>query len=564
MLLFELAVRHITSPIKEALRARPTMPPNVAHLRNRIVSLTADHGKGSRFVTWVTKKYDTRMLTMVYRRTLQLTTRPEETDSLVDPAPRKRGSVATVIWLTITIPWPHEFASTILLGDDSWIVANLPDVRPCTVDTTQSTYKSVRGIQCVKSRYRKYTWCFGLPTAARLRRARSLARRYSALCARHDEAFSDEPLTRKSSAMLCRWRTIRRRHFDSRKIEIYSRTLCKSKGMMVRHEVCCHHWLASTCSQPLGFTGKGKTELPSDRFRPVQQQLFRKLPSGTSRPSYIILSLDFTDCSLQLCLSCALELYGVYMALSATLVLQGSAVLICMQESLMLVARLFGAIAVTIPSCWYLWPAASHAEHHDSHDSHAEETHDDAKEEEEGSTEEQSENTEPPKDDSQSEDEPKEEQSDDKEEDTSEDKSDDKATTKDESSDKDSGEGGSDKTGLGKGKGKDLDDTRKHESSDSKGAAKKRIDSGLGKDLGKGPDFAEQEDDKPTRENSATSKTPQKGENGEISSKQFGLSTTATKHSTQIDEDPEKSKKGEGSPETAKSMGTVSVDRPAK
>lgn len=60
----------------------------------------------------------------------------------------------------------------------------------------------------------------------------------------------------------------------------------------------------------------------------------------------------------------------------------------------------------------------------------------------------------------------------------------------------------------------------------------------------------------------ATNKEVQKGEQGEISSKQFGLSTTATKHSTQIDEDPEKSKKGEGVPETAKAQGTVSTNRP--
>lgn len=53
-----------------------------------------------------------------------------------------------------------------------------------------------------------------------------------------------------------------------------------------------------------------------------------------------------------------------------------------------------------------------------------------------------------------------------------------------------------------------------------------------------------------------------KDKQGEISSKQFGLSTTATRHSTQIDQSPEKSKKGEGTPETAKSMGTVDVNRP--
>nr|POE62403.1 zinc metalloprotease zmpb [Quercus suber] len=230
---------------------------------------------------------------------------------------------------------------------------------------------------------------------------------------------------------------------------------------------------------------------------------------------------------------------------------------------------LFGAIAITIPSCWYLWPTASHAEHHGSHDAHAEESHDDEKDEEapaeDAPAEEEPKDDEAPKDDkAPKEDEAPKEDADAEKDEKKEDEQEDKPADKGESAPKDSGEGGSDKTGVGKGKGKDLSDTRKHEPSDSKGAAKKRIDSGLGKDLGAGPDFDDQEGDKPKRENSATSKTALKGAEGEISSKQFGLSTTATRHSTQIDQDPEKSKKGEGTPETAKSMGTVSVDRPAR
>lgn len=59
----------------------------------------------------------------------------------------------------------------------------------------------------------------------------------------------------------------------------------------------------------------------------------------------------------------------------------------------------------------------------------------------------------------------------------------------------------------------------------------------------------------------STSKQAQKGSTGDVSSKQFGLSTTATRHSLQIDQDPEKSKKPEG-PETAKSMGTIDPNRP--
>ena len=46
------------------------------------------------------------------------------------------------------------------------------------------------------------------------------------------------------------------------------------------------------------------------------------------------------------------------------------------------------------------------------------------------------------------------------------------------------------------------------------------------------------------------------------SGKQEGLSNTDTKHSTNIADDPEKSKKGEGAPETAKSKGTVDPGRP--
>jgi len=42
------------------------------------------------------------------------------------------------------------------------------------------------------------------------------------------------------------------------------------------------------------------------------------------------------------------------------------------------------------------------------------------------------------------------------------------------------------------------------------------------------------------------------------------MSNTAARHSHQIDQSSEKSTKGEGTPETAKAMGPVSPDRPAK
>lgn len=46
------------------------------------------------------------------------------------------------------------------------------------------------------------------------------------------------------------------------------------------------------------------------------------------------------------------------------------------------------------------------------------------------------------------------------------------------------------------------------------------------------------------------------------SGKQEGLSNTDTKHSTDITNDPDKSKKGEGAPETAKLKGTIDPGRP--
>ncbi len=48
---------------------------------------------------------------------------------------------------------------------------------------------------------------------------------------------------------------------------------------------------------------------------------------------------------------------------------------------------------------------------------------------------------------------------------------------------------------------------------------------------------------------------------GSIAGKQAGLSNTDTKHSTDIGKDPDKSKKGEGVPETAKVQGTVNPSR---
>lgn len=51
---------------------------------------------------------------------------------------------------------------------------------------------------------------------------------------------------------------------------------------------------------------------------------------------------------------------------------------------------------------------------------------------------------------------------------------------------------------------------------------------------------------------------------GDITQKQKGLSTTDSKHSLQIDQDPTKSQKGSGGPETAKAKGTVDSFAPVK
>ncbi|THY30701.1 hypothetical protein D6D01_03164 [Aureobasidium pullulans] len=116
-----------------------------------------------------------------------------------------------------------------------------------------------------------------------------------------------------------------------------------------------------------------------------------------------------------------------------------------------------------------------------------------------------------------------------------------------------------------------MPDERKREP-DGKGAFKKRIDSGYGKNLGEGPEHREDGSTNVGRNGAlsseyangsqaASAKTTSTGGQGDISTKQAGLSTTPTRHSSQIDKDPEMSKKGEGAPDTAKVQGTVKPDR---
>ena len=114
-------------------------------------------------------------------------------------------------------------------------------------------------------------------------------------------------------------------------------------------------------------------------------------------------------------------------------------------------------------------------------------------------------------------------------------------------------------------------DTRKH-IPDAKGGSKKRIESDYAKPQGQASEPEQDPDNKDvvftksqflwryslTRSQAAASKaTGKAGSSTTQSSKQEGLSNTDTKHSTDIQNSPEKSKKGEGMPETAKSKGTV-------
>ncbi|MCJ1453949.1 hypothetical protein MMC28_004298 [Mycoblastus sanguinarius] len=99
-------------------------------------------------------------------------------------------------------------------------------------------------------------------------------------------------------------------------------------------------------------------------------------------------------------------------------------------------------------------------------------------------------------------------------------------------------------------------DTRKH-IPDAKGFNKKRIESDYGAKQGE----AREPEQHPSDKDLAAASKPA-GDKTTQSGKQEGLSNTDTKHSTDIVNSPEKSTKGEGTPETAKSKGTVDPNRP--
>ncbi|TKX24918.1 hypothetical protein C1H76_2871 [Elsinoe australis] len=237
---------------------------------------------------------------------------------------------------------------------------------------------------------------------------------------------------------------------------------------------------------------------------------------------------------------------------------------------------LLGAIAVTVPGCYYLWPEASHgdASHgHGGHEEHHEEPQGAEADDQEDANSEAAPKEPESEAPAESEEKPQEESKDESKDESKEDSKDDSSDSEGKKEEKPSKPAKPDTTEPEKTSNKKVDgvqfkgktsagdennemhDTRKREP-DSKGGFKKRIDSAYQKDLGAGEHY--DEEGKPTGKTAAKPS----GNPGAIDTKQAGLTTTATRHSTQIDQDPEKSKKGEGVPETAKSATTINPKRP--
>lgn len=247
---------------------------------------------------------------------------------------------------------------------------------------------------------------------------------------------------------------------------------------------------------------------------------------------------------------------------------------------------LIGSIAVTVPTCAYLLQAGPDKSHHDhdgSHDHHeAQDSHDES--ESEGS----------------------EDDDDNDQKDAGSGKEDEDGAQETEG-EQDDGNGGGDEAANGDeqgGSGKrspvedGFDETDKSENiekdagkvkeegsgvegvrfkgatkdgpaaderrliPDNKGGNKRRINSSYGKSLGQ-PDDGNPEDEGEPGTLKDKGKTSKKAlDRNHQSGKQEGISNTDTKHSTEIDKMPDKSKKAEGGPETAKVKGTVRTDRP--
>ncbi|KAK3051472.1 hypothetical protein LTR09_007495 [Extremus antarcticus] len=268
-----------------------------------------------------------------------------------------------------------------------------------------------------------------------------------------------------------------------------------------------------------------------------------------------------------------------------------------------------GAVVVTVPACWYLWPTSGHAEHHgEQHEEHEEDGEEEGGEEKEGGEEEgkedggedggeEKDDSEQKEESSGGDDESKDEGKDDDSKDDSnagqgenpqESSGNDKQKSdpsdasvrgsdsqKSDSSGAGEGSPGADeqsddtpatedqKTTPGGGGGRDDETEVKQVANERK--LKKKPDSGqeLGGTDQSFKDNPNQEGG-PSHEVAATAKEAEKGKTGETTGKQFGISTGPTKHSLPIDSDTSKSKKGEGTPETAKAQGTVDSNRPAR
>lgn len=220
------------------------------------------------------------------------------------------------------------------------------------------------------------------------------------------------------------------------------------------------------------------------------------------------------------------------------------------------ISRLISGIAITIGGT-YVALQPHDSGHHDDHgDEHGEGHGDEHEEKEESSEEESSEEpAEGSKDEDKSDDGGEEEKASDdeaKREDTPKDdapkeedsesnddggKKDDEKKDSEESEDKPKKSGNAEVSN--KGMTKSASNTVKHEET---GTGKKlRLDSSAGKTIGEGSSSGDEDD---------------------MSHKQRGMSNTDTKHSTDPSKDPEKSKKGEGTVETAKIKGTVDPSRP--
>lgn len=227
---------------------------------------------------------------------------------------------------------------------------------------------------------------------------------------------------------------------------------------------------------------------------------------------------------------------------------------------------LISALAITPVGTYFLWPSGESGHH--GHDEHHEEHHEEAEAKEEEPKEEEK-----PQEES---DEAKESGETSKPSGTegdSQPKADDankKSSGNEETEERAPTSGPASTEGVqGKGQMSNESEGQNQGSKrepDGKGAFKNRKDSGLSKDLSTDPEKVYAEDGKteagsPSKPGFSQADTTKQGE---ITAKQQGMSNTPTRHSIPIHESDEKSKKPEGGPDTAKSMGTIDPSRPQK